>query len=195
MQLNNLLLTIPLTLLVSACGAMTSYTSVDKIHSNVFYSNNVGVVILSTGAMKRCSFGATFTTYLVLYDSRNNRPFPNRASVDHSNYKSDFETHHGLVHAFVLEPGRYFFSPQHPEFRGDGTKESFDTFGFEVEGGETTYLGEFWLHKNCVSPNPYAIYDKYERDLAVAKTQNPYLAQREVVKRFMQLTGQITRED
>lgn len=186
------LLLIALAPLLSACAVWSNQTGVGKISPDVLGTKKVGVVVLSTGAMKPCWDEMALAD---LYDSSNRSIglFGRRVMINHGSFISDFESHHGNVSGLELEPGSYYFKPQilPTDPLSLGTRKNFDPVGFEVTSGKTVYIGQLFLTNNCERDSQLEVRDQYERDIEVAAKQNPSLLKQTAVKRLMKFIGEV----
>lgn len=143
------------------------------------------VVILSTGAPKRCTSTATFLQVMpVLHANASSSAV---VGVDGSFYKSDFESHHGLVNVFTLRAGKYVITPiiANPYVKPTKVPRA----EFSVEAGETVYLGEYFMPVSCSLRTWSRFDDKFDRDMAIVDKKNPDLKLTNVVTRIPVFSG------
>ena len=178
-----LFLALVVATLLSGCGTMSNRASVVLVPSTALTAEQTGVILLSTGAVQSCTSTATF---LDVFDAASKKLVEGRSavSVDGSFHKSDYPDHHGTLNALVLPAGNYYVSPRiaNPYVRAIRTP----AFGFSVRSGETTYIGELYMTRSCVSETTFVIRDEYNRDQKLAIEKNPSFAQRTSEKRLMQ---------
>lgn len=168
------------TLSTSSCVTFPNWTGVARLSPEAFTATNTGVVLFSTGAPGRCLEKAT---HLEVYDQAARKRVHGRLiAVDSRFFKSDFETHQGLVHALGFPPGTYSLVP-----RMITPVDPIDvpSFQFDVRAGETTYVGELLMVQSCWTTNVFVIRDRYERDVALAMQKNPAIGGRPIGKSLM----------
>ncbi len=163
-------------LVLPGCATRTAGTSVVRLSPGAFDDASTGVVVFSAGAPQG---RAGFVTYLLVYPQgsietiRHSPLIP----IDLFAEKSDFEDHHGMVHALNLAPGSYYFSTMSMSAR----TRVRPTFVFDVRAGETTYLGELFMSTGT-GGRSFQIRDQYDRDLAIAREKSPALQGRTVAR-------------
>lgn len=167
---------------LQGCGTITNHYTPAKISTAAITSEQNGLVLVSTGANEGCLTAATFIGVVDAKTKKGADPTV-FISVDSGLIKSDFDSHQGIVSAFSLPPGTYYFAPSiaSPYVRS----VKIPTFNFDVYAGETTYLGEIFMPISCNLNTSFKINDMFERDWKVALAKNPGLAVRDPVKRFL----------
>lgn len=178
-----------------SCGTMANKASVSTIPPSAFSLTDSGVVLLSTGAPKKCT---SFASFLEVFDRASEKKVSGapRIPVDVYVNKSDFSDHHGTVNAIHLPAGNYYVSPyvSNPYVRLKD--EEKPRFAFDVKPGETTYIGELFMTAACSAKTHmvvkssykelFVVRDQYDRDMELATQKNPDIATRPPVKRLMQ---------
>jgi hypothetical protein len=182
LNLSKLLACLCSAFLLQACGTVSNRYSPAELPTGVLSSGQSGVVLVSTGAPQHCISTATFILATDAKTKKATDPIV-YIGVDAYAHKSDFNSHHGLVSAFSLQPGSYYFAPAiaNPFVRG----VKIPTFNFDVRAGETTYVGELFMPTSCSLATSFQVNDMFERDWAIALAKNPGLATRTPVKRLM----------
>jgi hypothetical protein len=144
----------------------------ELLSPTVLQQGNQGVVVLSAGAWDKCIILSTFLKVLAADQQYNGREYA-LLGVDAYPIKSDFNDHHGFLHAIALPAGRYYISPwlAHPQY----IPERVPKFEFSVTAGEMTYLGEYFLEYSCSSGVLGGFRDQSSRDLPLLKARRPDL--------------------
>lgn len=181
-------------LLLSSCAIWSNPGAVSKIPDNALTSKDTGIMIMSSGAREACTIS---TTHAHLFERTTDRPIKS-LNINHTSVRSEFDTHHGGVSAFALEPGSYYFFPSRALTPHDLTEldpmmeTTSDALAFEIKGGETIYLGELYMPTECSSKAQYIVRDQYERDMAFIRKERPSLLVRAPVKRPLENIGPLT---
>ncbi len=184
MKIRSILIFVALSIL-SACATLNNRYSVDRIdYKNL--AKNRGVIVFSTGAAKRCISTATFlrlTSTNQEYSDGKQALF----NVDGYAVKSDFDDLQGNVHALALPAGEYFLSPwiANPYV----TSKSSPRFKFNLESGETLYLGEYYMPVACSFKNVSVFLDSFERDIEFVRARNPELVSKPISKNRPEFLG------
>lgn len=165
------------------CGAMKNHAAVEFIPAAALSSDRAGVVIFSTGAPNDCVANPTLA---FVYDGDTKKRVAGApwTSIDLYSIKSEFQDHYGTVNAIVLPAGRYYILPE----PGNTFVTTIKTpeFSFNVQSGETTYLGELFMTRSCALHTRFIVRDQYARDVGMASEKNPVFLQRTPVKRLFQ---------
>ena len=151
-------------------GAMTASQLADPAR---------GVVLLSTGAVQRCTMTAMWgPVYQV--DTRSTAPGSPIVAIDAPS-ESDFPDHFGTLSTLSLPPGRYAVSVQYanPELESTGKPPAV---AFDVVAGQVTYIGELWRETPCQIKASVLVRDRYDRDVELATRLNPAFAAHPPVK-------------
>lgn len=173
-----------MAMLLAGCGTMQN-----RYDPSTFAAAQVpadsAVVILSTGAPRRCTATATFLQVTPVLKA--NESSSAVLGVDGSFFKSDFEDHHGLVNVFALRAGKYVITPIIANPYVEPTK--VPRAEFSVEAGETVYLGEYFMPVSC-SLRTWSRFDnKFDRDMTIVDKKNPELKLTDVVTRIPVFSG------
>ncbi|MDI1326553.1 MAG: hypothetical protein PSV23_07110 [Brevundimonas sp.] len=179
--------TIPLftCILIQGCGSLENRYATTTIPLEAA-TDNRAVILMSSGAPQHCF---STSTAIAARDARTKK-LTNPGvfiAVDSYVQPSDFPTHHGLLSAFTLPPGSYYFEPGIANPFVTGIR--IPTFTFEARAGETTYIGELFMLQACGLNTAFEVRDKFDRDLKMAITKNKLFSQRQVIKRLM-VTGE-----
>ncbi len=170
-----------LMLALSACGTVSNRYSAEKLDVSDTNADQ-GIIILSTGAAKRCISTATFLSL-----KSNGSGEIALFNVDGYAVKSDFTEHQGSLHTLILPEGEYFLSPwiANPYV----VSKSKPVFKFQLNSGEILYLGEYYMPVACKFNNVSVFRDQYGRDMSLLKTKNPALVTDKVIKRMPEFVG------
>jgi hypothetical protein len=172
---------------LAACASVENRTSAEKFTYSQNEKENA-VIVLSVGAAEKC---ISFVTRLKLLASESPYNGPTLAFLPVDSYvvKSEFSDHHGYLHVLRLKPGSYYFAPYINNPALD--MKQVPRMDFRVAAGEVVYLGEYFMDRSCGLSDSGALRDRSERDLALLKSKNPALAQAQVEKRILHVTGQM----
>ncbi|NHZ65351.1 hypothetical protein [Massilia genomosp. 1] len=176
--------------LLQACGTVSNRYASSTISPEMMESKERALVLMSAGAPASC---ISTSTFLIAHHAGSGKTVDPAVSigVDAYTHSSEFPDHHGLVSAFSLAPGKYYFSPviANPMVRSIKTP----TFIFEAKAGEATYIGELFMLQSCSLREQFAVRDEYQRDVNQAVANNKALGQKVFVKRLMQVGEPIVR--
>jgi hypothetical protein len=170
--------------LLQACGTVSNRYASSNISPELMASKDKALVLMSTGAPKSCVSTATMVVARDFASGQMVDPIISIA-VDAYVHTSEFPDHHGLVSAFPIAPGSYYFVPAiaNPLVKGVRTP----TFRFEAKAGEATYIGELFMLASCALHGQFEVRDEYERDLKEATARNKAFGDKVVVKRLMRV--------
>jgi hypothetical protein len=174
---------------LQACGTAANRYAASTISPEMMASTDKAVVLMSTGAPKSCI--STATMILARHGGTNQSVDPVISiGVDTYVHTSEFPDHHGLISAFSIAPGKYYFVPMilNPMVKASRTP----TFTFEAKAGEASYIGELFMPQSCSLSAQFDVRDEYERDLKEALAMNKAIGNRTFVKRLMQVGEPIT---
>jgi len=169
---------------LTACGTINR-VSIRELSEDGMKSQERGIAIFSVGAKEACT---SFATGLYVEDETTGQRVGSVPAIfiDNTFQKSDFSDHHGMVDAITLLPGRYVLKTAtvNPMFRTVKTPSAH----FEIRAGESTYLGELYMPLSCqMFRGMFTVHDRFDRDLAVIKQNQPRLLERPLVKHIMKL--------
>jgi hypothetical protein len=92
--------------------------------------------------------------------------------------RSDYSDHYGTLNVIQLRAGDYVVRSA-----GGGTAQG----DFTLHPGETVYLGELYSPQGCQTNNQIVMNDRWDRDMALLREQNPELAEQPITKRILEL--------
>lgn len=175
--------------LLQACGTVSNRYAVSSVSPELLAAPEKGLVLMSAGAPTACVSTSTFLVARYAGTLQNVDPVIS-IGVDAYVHTSEFPDHHGLVSAFAIAPGKYYFFPviANPMVKSIKTP----TFTFEAIAGETTYIGELFMPQSCSLRGQFDVRDQYERDVKEATAKNKRFGEKVVVKRLMQVGEPIT---
>lgn len=136
MKIVRIVILITTCLLVSCASTFGNLTSIQRFEPEKV-KNDDAVVILSAGTPKSC-LGTEIT--LEIFTQNHNKVRSYGYSASSHQLKSDYETHHGFLHAFTLKPGDYYLYPQNTIYMTEAPKANF-----EILPNEIVYLGEYFV--------------------------------------------------
>jgi hypothetical protein len=180
-----------ITLALGGCASMENRLSPAKVDPMVL-ANGSGIVVISSGAAKRCISTAT-----MLNVARAGSPYGKNGlygvNVDAYVIKSDFPDHQGSLSAFELKPGNYQLYPSilNPYV----VPVKIPKAEFSVKAGEVVYIGEFFMPEACSFSNVTQLNDEQARDVAILRERNPQLAAKPLTKRIAVFTGYVLGTD
>jgi hypothetical protein len=137
-----ILLATSLPVLLGGCGSLFDKPPSDQPGAAKF-SNENGIIILSTGADNSCTSGSQLLELQIVSDDPSHGVFRFVKAMNVDNYlvRSDFTDHPGNLHAVSLKPGRYHISPHFLM----ASQRELPYYNFTVAAGEVVYMGEYWL--------------------------------------------------
>jgi hypothetical protein len=165
--------------LLASCVAAPNANSVGKVAKSDLESPSQGIVIFSVGAKEHCP-GAANVGHIKREDADG---IVTSFSIDADGMRSDFADHQGVVNAIALPAGHYVIRPGTPD--ADQIPAGAPAFAFDVNAGETTYIGDLFMPEACTAQTKYQIRDRYERDMMAARIKNALLAKHKVQRRLM----------
>lgn len=167
---------------LTACGTINR-VSIQAASPEVFASQKDGAAIFSVGAKESCVHAATGLYVLDATTGKRVDTVP-AIFIDNFFQKSDFADHHGAVDALSLAPGKYYLQTAlvNPFAKTIKTPK----ISFDVNAGETVYLGELYMPSACALSTSFEIHDRFARDMDIVRLKNVDAMQRPAVKRLMQ---------
>ena len=154
-------------LLAIAAGCASSSLSPSALTSGQFADPARGVVLVSTGAVQRCSATAMWAP---IYVGGTHELAPGRPVVPIDEpVVSAFQDHFGTVSAVSLPAGRYVITAEYANPLFDSGR--VPAYSFEVEAGQAVYIGELWRVSSC-GVGSLVLRDNYDRDVALAGNLN-----------------------
>jgi len=156
-------------LLAVAAGCATPDFSPGRLTGPQFADPSRGVVLVSTGAVERCT-GAAMWSPIYVASTQSLVPDHPLLPIDATN-QSDFPDHYGTLSAVSLPAGRYIITAEWSNPVSEPTTK-VPAWTFDVVGGQTVYIGEIWRTTPCQLTANVVLRDSYERDLALADKLN-----------------------
>ena len=154
-------------LLAITAGCASSSLSPSALTSAQFADPARGVVLVSTGAVQRCTSTAMWAP---IYVDRTHELAPGRPVVPlDETAVSAFQDHFGTVSAVSLPAGRYVITAEYANPLFDSGL--VPAYAFEVLAGQAVYIGELWRATPC-GIGSLILRDNYERDVALAGNLN-----------------------
>lgn len=167
---------------LTACGTINR-VSIQAASPEIFKSTKQGVAIFSVGAKEACVHAATGLYVLDATSGKRVDTVP-AIFIDNFFQKSDFADHHGAVDALSLAPGKYYL--QTALVNPFAITIKTPKISFEINGGETVYLGELYMPSACALNTSFEVHDRFTRDIDIVRLKNTDALQRPTVKRLMQ---------
>ncbi|MCS6303245.1 MAG: hypothetical protein H8K07_06225 [Nitrospira sp.] len=175
------------TILAASCSHENTYRA--ELASPLNANAETGVIILSAGSTAPCHLFSPATGLRIFHLEGVHFPFAAVAKLDVNNryVESEFSDHHGRLYVFPLRAGKYFLEPylmhayvyySHPP-RAE----------FEVHPNETSYLGEFFMPRECGGDGGMQFVDQEARDVGMLVAKNPAFAKVAITKRLLLFTG------
>lgn len=171
---------------LTACGTINNHADPAKLVGRPVPKDSA-VVIMSAGAPAHCISSATFLKMIPDGQDFHSSGLVALLSVDGYAVKSDFDDHHGSLHAVVVPAGKYYFAPwvANPYIKQITAKRA----DISLAAGEVVYLGEYFMPVSCGMNTLSVFRDQRERDLQLLAKRNPELSKENIVVRIPAFTG------